>query len=186
MSDYYSTWTLIRSSGFLAYFFMTISLSFGIISTLSIMKKQKASLLVIHQTSGWYGLLTIIFHAILLWNDHYLPYSVREILLPFTAKNEPIFSALGTISFYLFFLVIGTSDFFIKRLGRARWKKIHLAVIPAWVMLIIHGITIGTDSSAPWALFLYASGISSIMVLMIIRYFDGNRSKQLNKQTAGK
>lgn len=186
MSDYYSTWTLIRSSGFLAYFFMTISLSFGLISTFSIMKKQKASLLVIHQTSGWYGLLTIIFHVILLWNDQYLPYTVREILLPLAAQNEPIFSALGTISFYLFFLVIGTSDFFIKRLGRARWKKIHLAVILAWAMMIIHGIIIGTDTTAPWALFLYASGIFSIMILMIIRYLDGNRSKQIIKHTAGK
>lgn len=178
MNEYLSVWSLIRTSGFLAYFFMTVSLCCGLLSAMTIMKHRKALLLNIHQTSGWYGLLTIIFHMTLIWKDQYVPYSLTELFLPFSAKNAPVFSALGTLSFYFFLLVIGTSDFFIKRLGRARWKKVHMAVLPAWLLMVIHGLTIGTDSSQPWALSLYIGGVSIILILAFVKYLDSSTSRK--------
>ncbi|MDP4155133.1 MAG: ferric reductase-like transmembrane domain-containing protein [Bacillota bacterium] len=172
MIEIFSVWSLIRASGFLAYFFMTLALAFGLLTSFSILKKKKAVLLAYHQTSGWFGLLTIVFHMTLIWKDTYVPYSLTELFIPFSAKNAPVFSALGTVSFYLFLIVIGTSDFFIKRLGRERWKKVHLAVIPAWVMMVVHGLAIGTDSSKSWALFIYAAGVTLILVLVFLRCID--------------
>lgn len=172
MNEIFSIWTLIRASGLLAFYFMTISLAFGLLSSLSIMKKKKTMLVSIHQTGGWYGLLTIVFHMMLIWQDKYVPYSLGEILLPFSAKNAPILSALGTLSFYFFSLVIVSSDFFIKKLGIKRWKKLHFYVIPAWILMVIHGLAIGTDSSKPWALFIYASGCSTIVIIGFIRYIE--------------
>src|SRR6476660_8159234 len=89
MNEYFSVWSLIRASGFLAYFFMTLSLSLGILTSLSIMKKKKALLLSYHQTSGWFGLLTIVFHMTLIWKDRFVPYSLTELFVPFAAKNAP-------------------------------------------------------------------------------------------------
>ncbi len=187
MHDFFSAWTLIRASGFLAFYFMTISLSFGLFGSLSIMKKKKGVLVQLHQASGWYGLLVIIFHMLLIFQDQYVPYSLGALLIPFSSEHEPIFSALGTFSFYLFFLVIGTSDFFIKKLGIKNWKKLHLAVIPAWILMLIHGLAVGTDASEPWALLIYASGVSWIIVLGFIRYMESfllrqstDRKKTLN------
>lgn len=174
MTNFFSVWSLIRTSGFTAYFFMTISLSFGLLSSLNRMKTKKALLLNIHQTSGWYGFLTIIFHMMLIWKDQFIPYKLAEIFIPFYAKHAPFFSALGTLAFYLFLLVIGTSDFFIKKLGRSRWKRVHLAVIPGWMMMVIHGLTIGTDSSKAWALLFYTGGVILIFVLVFVRFFDAN------------
>jgi DMSO/TMAO reductase YedYZ heme-binding membrane subunit len=172
MIEFFSVWSLIRASGFLAYFFMTLALAFGLLTSFSILKKKKAVLLAYHQTSGWFGLLTIVFHMTLIWKDTYVPYSLTELFIPFSAKNAPVFSALGTVSFYLFLIVIGTSDFFIKKLGRERWKKVHLAVIPAWIMMVVHGLAIGTDSSKSWALFIYAAGVTLILVLVFLRCID--------------
>lgn len=172
MIEYFSVWSLIRASGFLAYFFMTLALAFGLLNSLSIMKKVKPVLLVYHQTSGWFGLLTIVFHMTLIWKDQFVPYSLSELLIPFTANNAPVFSALGTISFYLFLLVIGTSDFFIKKLGRKRWKKVHMVVLPAWVLMAVHGLTIGTDSTKSWALAIYAAGIVLVLFLAFLRSMD--------------
>jgi sulfoxide reductase heme-binding subunit YedZ len=178
MLDYFSVWSLIRASGFAAYFFMTLALAFGLLNSISILKKKKAVLLNYHQTSGWFGLLTIVFHMTLIWKDQFVPYSLSELFVPFAAKNAPVFSALGTIAFYLFLLVIGTSDFFIKKLGRERWKKIHMAVIPAWLMMVFHGLAIGTDSSKSWALFLYAGGVSLILILVFLRLMDSAMARQ--------
>jgi methionine sulfoxide reductase heme-binding subunit len=189
MIEFFSVWSLIRTSGFLAYFFMTLALVFGLLTSFSILKKKKAVLLAYHQTSGWFGLLTIVFHMTLIWKDTYVPYSLTELFIPFFAKNAPFFSALGTIAFYLFLLVIGTSDFFIKKLGRERWKKIHMAVIPAWVMMVVHGLAIGTDSSKSWALSIYAAGIFLIIVLLLFRFVDSlllRQSSQGNKNNKSK
>ncbi|WP_066061906.1 ferric reductase-like transmembrane domain-containing protein [Neobacillus soli] len=183
MSDYFSVWTLIRASGFLAFYFMTLSLFLGLFSSFSIMKKRKGRLLQsLHQKSGWYGLLTIIFHIILIGRDQYAPYSSGELFLPFFAKNEPVYSALGTLSFYLFFLVIGSSDFFIRRLGRTAWKKIHFVVIPAWVFMLIHGLGNGSDSSEPWALFIYLFATAFMIVLLFIRIIESLMKRQSSGQ----
>ncbi|HJV17614.1 MAG TPA: ferric reductase-like transmembrane domain-containing protein [Bacillales bacterium] len=167
MNEYYSVWSFIRVSGFLAFYFMSFSLSIGLLNSLSIMKKKKALFLTLHQTSGWYGLLTIIFHMVLIWQDRYVPYSLGELFIPFYSQNEPIYSGLGTLSFYLFFLVVVSSDF-IKKLGLRIWKKIHYLVIPAWVLMLIHGFAIGTDSSEPWALVIYLVGSSIVIALLVI------------------
>jgi sulfoxide reductase heme-binding subunit YedZ len=178
MSDWFSVWNLIRCSGFLAFYFMTVSLALGLCKSFPMLKKKKGLILQFHQTSGWYGLLTIIFHIILIWQDQYVPYSLTEILLPLTAKNEVIVSSLGTLSFYLFFLVTISSDFFIKKLGLKLWKKIHLVVIPAWVLMLIHGLFIGSDTDKPWAMFLYGGASSILIVLGLIRFLDSVTSRQ--------
>jgi methionine sulfoxide reductase heme-binding subunit len=178
MSEYFSNWTLIRASGFLAFYFMTLSLSLGLIGSFSIMKRKKATLGSLHQTSGWYGLLTILFHILLVWQDDFVPYSLLQLLIPFYAKNEPINSGLGTLSFYLFLLVIVSSDFLIKKLGLKNWKKLHLAVMPAWLFMVLHGIAIGTDSSEPWAIILYAVGMAIVLLLIVLRYLEAKLTPQ--------
>lgn len=190
MIEFFSVWSLIRTSGFLAFFFMTLALAFGLLNSFAILKKRKAMLLAYHQTSGWFGFLTIVFHMTLIWKDTYVPYSLTELLVPFSAKNASFFSALGTIAFYLFLIVIGSSDFFIKKLGHERWKKVHMAVIPAWVLMVVHGLTIGTDSSKSWAVFIYAAGIILILFLALFRYMEslvlrqssqGSKNNKLSK-----
>ncbi|MEH7076786.1 ferric reductase-like transmembrane domain-containing protein [Neobacillus drentensis] len=178
MNELVSVWTLIRTSGFLAYYFMTLSLVFGLLSSFAIMKKKKTLLISLHKKSSWYGLLTIIFHMILIWQDQYAPYTLAELLLPFRAENEPLFSTFGILSFYLFLLVMASSDFLIKKLGFNRWKKIHLAVIPAWLFMLIHGFAIGTDSSEAWALSIYLISSSIICVLMLIRVIESMMLRQ--------
>ncbi|WP_071393222.1 ferric reductase-like transmembrane domain-containing protein [Bacillus tuaregi] len=167
-----SSWSLIRLSGFLAYFLLTLSLAFGLLARMMVFRKDKPLMLALHQTSGWAGFLTIIFHSILLWKDAYVPYSLLELVLPFSAQNAPILSALGTLSFYLFLMTMAASDFFIKKLGRSVWKRLHLLVIPAWLLMVLHGILIGTDSTQPWAAFLYGGGFILILALLALRYAE--------------
>lgn len=182
--DVLSTWNLIRGSGFLAYFLLTFSLAAGLLNRLLAFQKQKLLILELHKVSGWAGLLTIVFHATLLLVDDYATYRISEILFPFSAENEPVLSGLGTISLYFFLLTIATSDFFIKKLGRALWKRIHLLVIPAWILMVLHGIFIGTDTAQPWAAFVYGGGIILIMFLLVFRYLEGRigtpKSKKQN------
>ncbi len=185
INEYFSTWNLIRVSGFLSYFLLTISLAFGFLQSFSSLRSKKADFLLIHQTSGWFGLLVILFHMMMLFFDHYVHYPIKSIMVPFISENEPFFSGLGTISFYLFLIIIGSSDFFMRKLGKRVWKRLHILSIPAWILMVIHGVSIGTDSSEIWAQAIYIGSISIILVLGTAKAMESVSISQ-NKGTTKK
>lgn len=180
-NEYFSTWNLIRVSGLLSYFLLTVSLAFGFLQSFSSLKKRKGDLLLLHQTSGWIGLLGIVFHMMMLFWDQYVHYPILSIIIPFYSKNEPFYSGLGTLSFYLFLIVIGSSDFFMKKLGRTVWKKVHLLAIPAWILMAFHGLMIGTDSSEIWAASIY---IGSVIIIMLLGIGKGMESASINQNNS--
>lgn len=170
--DLFSNWNLIRTSGFLAYFLLTLSIAAGLMGKISTFNNKKPLMMDLHKFSGWIGLLTVIFHAVLLFNNHYVHYEMEEVLIPFDSDYAPVSSAFGTISFYIFLIVMATSDFFMQKLGRGLWKKLHWLVIPAWVLSVLHGVFIGTDSSQLWAIIVYFGGIVLVMTLLVFRFFE--------------
>jgi DMSO/TMAO reductase YedYZ heme-binding membrane subunit len=178
MSELLTVWNFIRLSGLLAYLLLTISVICGIVSSLPILKKKKGDLLALHQMSGWVGFLSILFHLIFIWQDNYVDYTISEILLPFADNEYPFASGIGVIAFYLFFLVVFSSDFMLKRLGKARWKWIHFSVFPAWVLMTLHGILIGTDSTETWVKLLYAASISLVILFLAVRLLTPRNKRQ--------
>ncbi|MDQ0157608.1 ferric reductase-like transmembrane domain-containing protein [Robertmurraya andreesenii] len=181
-----SNWVLIRLSGFLAYFLFTFSISAGLLSRLAVFQKKRPLMNELHQTSGWAGVLTVIFHMILLWRDRFVTYTLGEIFIPFFSDHAPLASGIGTICFYLFLIVFVTSDFLMKRLGKNLWRKIHLLVIPAWIFMVLHGFLIGTDSNLPWAAFLYGGGVFLVVTIMSLRYLESYFNSLADKNDAKK
>ena len=181
--EYFSTWNLIRVSGFLSYFLLTASLAFGFLQAFSSFKNRKADFLLIHQTSGWIGLLVILFHMMMLFFDQYVHYPILSILLPFYSENEPFSSGLGTISFYLFLVVIASSDFFMRILGRAPWRKVHFLAIPAWILMAIHGVMIGTAPPETWASAIYIGSIGLIILLGVAKAMETVPTSSTNNKS---
>lgn len=174
-----NTWILIRYFGLLAYLFFTLSIIFGMLGYFQVFKKRKALLHNIHLTSSWLGLFSIIIHMLLLLIDHYQPYTIKELLLPMAAAYKPILSGLGTISFFLFLLVIVTADVMVKVKKRPIWKKIHILVFPAWLGMVLHGFYIGTDSGNVAIASFYAG--SSIIVVGLVILQSIEKSKTLKQ-----
>lgn len=169
MSELFSVWNLIRLSGLLAYLLLTISVLGGMYSSFPFLKKRKGDLQALHQTGGWIGFLAVLFHTVLIWQDQYVDYTILEILIPFTDNEYPFASGIGTLAFFLFFFVIFSSDFLLKKLGKIRWKLIHFSVFPAWLLMNLHGILIGSDSSQPWVKIMYFASISLVCILLLVR-----------------
>ncbi|MFJ8513228.1 ferric reductase-like transmembrane domain-containing protein [Lysinibacillus xylanilyticus] len=164
-----STWEWIRLLGFLAYFYFTISIIFGLLRKSSFVKSHKNLIYHIHQNAGWLGLITVIAHMLVLLIDHYEPYSVIGILIPFFAKYQSLPSALGTIAFYLFLMVIITSDLWIRTMNRSLWKKLHFLVLPAWVLSLAHGVLIGTDTENTLIIMFYVVSGGITMLVLVAR-----------------
>ena len=98
-----SNWIFIRLSGFLAYFLFTFSLSAGLMSRLAVFKKKKPLMNELHQTSGWAGVLAVIFHMTLLWGDRYVPYPTLRDIRSFFLRKCPSWNLrLGPFPFIYF------------------------------------------------------------------------------------
>lgn len=167
----FDTWEWIRICGFLAYFYFTVSVIFGLFRKTPSIKKQKNLLFHLHLSSGWIGLLALVVHVLLLLIDQYQPYQVKEILLPFSAQYKPLLSALGTISIYVFLVVIFTSDVLMGVMNRKVWKSIHFLVLPAWALSFLHGVFIGTDTSNHLIQIFYIVTGSVIIIAGSIRVY---------------
>lgn len=165
----FSTWTMIRLSGLTGHFFLTLSVLAGLIGSFPALRKQKARLHNIHLYSGWAGLLAIVLHATLIVVDTYAPLSLLEILIPGTASYEPLWNAFGTISLYLFGFVLVTSDFLKEALGKTLWKLTHWLVLPAWLLMTLHGIFIGTDTGTLFTTIWYACSTLTLFTLILYR-----------------
>lgn len=167
-----STWEWIRLLGFVSYFYFTVSIIFGLLRKSSTVKSHKNLLFQLHQSAGWFGFAAVIAHMLLLIVDQYEPYRLAELLIPFASDYEPVLSSLGTIAFYLFLIVFLTSDIWIRKMGFTIWKKVHLAVLPAWVLSLIHGVFIGTDSENAYILLFYWGTVVLVVVIFFIRHIS--------------
>ncbi len=163
------TWELIRAAGLTSYFLLFVSVSSGLLFSIKAAKPKTNQLLqVAHQSAGWFSLLFGLFHGLLLYIDTYKPYSLVEIFIPFTTKDEPLLNGLGTISLFIMVLLFISGDL-MKKVGAKVWKKIHRLALPMVILISTHGIMLGTDSSNGWAIVLYASSLAIILSLLIVK-----------------
>lgn len=173
-----SIWEWIRLLGFIAYFYFTVSIIFGLLRKSPTVKSHKNLLFQLHQSAGWFGFVALIVHMLLLIIDRYEPYRIAELLIPFASDYKPVLSGLGTIAFYLFLIVFLTSDIFIRKMKFPIWKLVHIAVLPAWVLSLVHGIFIGTDTQNPIVILFYSSTVTTVVIVFFIRYIGEQHKKK--------
>ncbi len=158
-----STWEWTRVSGLTAFCLLFLSVFAGLLHSSSIIRpKWKGFLYFFHQFTGWIGFLIIIFHGTILLFDHYVSYHWYEVIIPFMSDEHRILNGIGTIAMYGVFLILLSSDM-MKRIGRSIWKKIHLFSLPAYLLALLHGLLIGSDSGTGSMMIMY-SGTSFLLL----------------------
>lgn len=168
-------WQSIRFLGIAAYILLFFGVSLGILYSFPGWKgKVKAKLYKLHSYATITGTFCAILHAMLLIVDTYMPFSWKEILLPFAAQNDPLWNGLGSLALYGTLVIILTTDLRAK-LNQTLWRLIHIGSYPTLVMAMIHGIEMGTDSHTPLMYLLYVSTFGILLLLVVIRMFVGRK-----------
>jgi sulfoxide reductase heme-binding subunit YedZ len=164
-----TTWEWTRASGLTSFFLLFLSIFTGVLhSSPSTTRQLKASLYFFHQYTGWMGFLVIIFHAVILMYDQYVSYHWYEIMVPFMSDEHRILTGIGTLAFYGVFLILLSSDM-MKKVGRSLWKKIHLFSLPAYLLAMVHGLFIGTESTPSFILFIYIATLGLIIAALLFK-----------------
>lgn len=164
-------WFLSRASGFVAFGLLWLSTVFGLLMTTQLARNWPGHLIAFegHQFVSLLALAFALFHALILLGDHYIGYTLQQVLTPFGSQSyRPLEVGIGQLGFYVTALV--TFTFYIRRLISQRvWRIIHYLSFASFVMALWHGLSSGTDSGQTWAQALYWLAGGSALFLTIYR-----------------
>ena len=96
-----------------------------------------------HRITAYATIALTLIHPLILLLVRRVPFRVVDILLPIHSPLQPVQNTLGAIALYLLAIVVVTSLYRLS-IGRKWWKRTHLLVYPAALLLFIHGVF--TDS----------------------------------------
>lgn len=168
-------WYLSRGSAFAALGLLWLSMMLGLLITDKMAKNWPgaAKAFALHEYVSLLGLAFALFHALILLGDHYINYTLSQILMPFGSVNyHPIWVGVGQIGFYAWAIISAT--FYVRQLiGSKAWKYIHYASFFNFVIAMLHGLASGTDSSAPWAQTAYWILGGTVLFLTVFRVVVG-------------
>lgn len=165
-----SAWYLSRASAFVAYVLLWWSMILGLSITSKVARVWPGgpAASALHEHASLLGLAFAALHALVLLADQYIGYSLPQILIPFASSYLPLWVGLGQIGLYLMALV--TFSFYVRRwIGARTWRTLHFASFAVFVLALAHGLVSGTDTSALWALLMYAGTGLSVVAMTIYR-----------------
>ncbi len=104
---------------------------------------RRFNLFYAHRITAYATITLTLIHPLILLFVRRVPFRVVDILLPIHSPLQPLQNTLGAIALYLLAIVVVTSLYRLS-IGRKWWKRTHLLVYPAAILLFIHGVF--TDS----------------------------------------
>jgi predicted ferric reductase len=170
-SDPKAFWYLSRGSAFVAMslLWLSMALGLGITNKMARTWPGAPAAFAIHEYVSLLGLAFALFHALVLLGDHYIKFTLAQILVPFAATGyKPILVGLGQVGFYVW-LLVALSFYVRSRIGPKAWRAIHYISFLSYCVALYHGITSGTDTKEIWAQYYYWISGASLLFLLIHR-----------------
>lgn len=151
------TWYVVRAGGMVALVLLTVSVVLGI--TLSgrarLPRWPRFAVEDVHGFAGTLAGVFIALHGAALLVDHYLPFSLTNLLVPGTAPYRPLATALGVVAAELL-AALALTNRYRKALPYRVWRRLHYLNFAVWALALTHGIAAGTDSDTAWGAAVYA------------------------------
>ena len=178
-------WYAARASGVTAYVILTVTVSLGIAmgGKAQSTRWPRFATEDIHRFGGLLVGSLIGVHVLTIAADSFLPFSVGQLVIPFTAAYRPLWTGLGICAAEVL-VALAITNHYRKRMPHRVWKTMHYANFAVWGLASLHGMLSGTDRSALWLALIYAVAIGTVGALIVWR-FAGAGLSTLPPVTAG-
>jgi len=128
---------------------------------------HRAVSFTLHQDLASIGLALALVHVAVLMIDRSVPYSLADILVPFSGPYRPLWVGIGQLTLGVTIVVL-LSFYVRKRMGQKTWRQLHYLSFLAFVGATAHGLMAGTDTQAPWVVGGYI--VMTAMVTFLLTY----------------
>jgi sulfoxide reductase heme-binding subunit YedZ len=178
-------WYAARASGVAAYVVLSLVVCLGLTLGGKAQNRRwpRFSLEDIHRFGGLLVGSLIGVHVLTIAADSFLPFSLTQLIVPFTARYRPIWTGLGIAAAELL-LALAITNHYRKRLPYRFWRLAHYLNFAVWTLASIHGLMSGTDRGAPWLAIIYGLAVASVLMLLVWR-FGGHVLRSPRVATAG-
>jgi predicted ferric reductase len=174
------TWYIARAGGMTALVLLTISVCLGLALSLRVQSGRWPRFAIedVHRFAGVLTGAFIAIHGASLLIDGYLPFSLRDLIVPGVAPYRPLWTTLGVVSAELL-AALAVANHFRARFSYRFWRRTHHLNFAVWAGAVVHGLTSGTDTGAAWAVALYFACVGSVALLVCARLWPppGNQAR---------
>lgn len=164
-------WYLSRATAFvsLSLLWLSMALGLGMTNKMARLWPGAPAAFAIHEYVSLLGLAFAVFHAIVILGDHYINFTLLQLLIPFsTTDYRPFWVGIGQLAFYTW-LILAISFYIRPIIGQKFWRFLHYASFGMYLMGIFHGLFSGTDTGAGWAQTYYWISAGSLLFLLTYR-----------------
>ena len=140
-------WYAERSAGIVAYLLLSASVVLGV--SMSARWRLSWPRFAVEQIHRFVSILTGVFialHVLVLLVDQVVPFSLLQVLVPFTSSYRPFAVGLGVASAELLAAVAITNGL-RGQIPHRIWRRVHYLTIVVWLMAGMHALTAGTDAT---------------------------------------
>jgi predicted ferric reductase len=178
-------WVATRLVAFLSYFAIAGSVVYGLLLSTKILDAiaHRPVTFALHQDLAAIGLGLAAVHVVLLGLDATQPLGFAEMLVPFASPYRPVWVGLGQLGLYL--VAIVTASFYLRRrIGQRSWRLLHYVTFLAFAFTTAHGIMSGTDTSTPWAWWVYVVATTVVVFLTVYRIAESVLTRRERRSPA--
>jgi methionine sulfoxide reductase heme-binding subunit len=164
-------WYAARASGVAAYVVLSLVVCLGMSLGGKVQSRRwpRFSLEDVHRFGGLLVGSLIGIHILTIAADSFLPFSLTQLLVPFTSSYRPIWTGLGIAAAELL-LALAITNHYRKRLPYSFWRKAHYLNFAVWTLASVHGLMSGTDRGAAWLAILYGVAVASVLSMLVWRF----------------
>jgi methionine sulfoxide reductase heme-binding subunit len=163
------TWYAARAAGLLAYLLLSTGAVLGLVLARKRTPWPKFALEEVHRFVTILCGLFLTAHVGAILVDTYVPFSLRQVLIPFTADYRPLATALGVVALELL-LAVAVTNLVRRRIPYRLWRRAHYASFVVWLAATAHGLLAGTDAGEPWFLLLDGAAAAAVAAAAAARF----------------
>jgi sulfoxide reductase heme-binding subunit YedZ len=164
-------WYATRASGIAAYVILSVVVSIGLSMGGKAQNKRwpRFSLEDIHRFGGLLVGSLITIHVATIAVDSFLPFSIVNLIVPFTAKYRPIWTGFGIAAAEIL-LALAVTNHYRERMPYRFWRLAHYLNFAVWTLASLHGVMSGTDRGVWWLAIIYGICIAPVVMLLLWRF----------------
>lgn len=172
----YGWWLASRAAGVTAWLLFSIAVLAGLAMAGRVAgpPARKRAILQIHEHAALAGLVAVGVHGATLMGDRWLHPGPAGVLVPFVIDYRPVAVASGIVAAYLA-AALGLSFYVRRRIGAARWRRLHQFTLLAWTLGLLHVVFAATDLPTIWLQLVLIWTVGPVAVLLVVRVREARR-----------
>jgi methionine sulfoxide reductase heme-binding subunit len=161
-------WITSRAAGVVALLASSAAVTLGLLMGGRLVRGHTVTLRTTHEALSLATIAALVVHALALLGDGYLSPSLADVTIPFVSSYQRVWTTTGIVAGWML-IALGLSYYARRRIGPARWRRLHRFTALAWLLGVLHGLFEGSDAAAAWFLLAVAAAAVPAGALLAAR-----------------